>query len=783
LGPLALAIDDTQWLDSESAAALSYALRRLGETQLVCLFALRLDAETEFDMSQLGSVRVERLPVGPLSLGATQRMLLNALGVTYSRPVIRRLVETSGGNPFYALELARGFERAGGASDEPPALSRPLEALVGERLDAVPASSRRLLGLLSLVPEAPISLLAQLDVLDGLDEVAAAGIVDVGEGVVRFDHPLLSAGAYARLGPEERRGLHAALASALEDPVDRARHLAEATAVKSAETAAELARAATIAGDRGLSAVAADLLEDAVRATPDEDIALRRDRRLLEATFRVRSGSFERAGELLDELLPELPSGDERARALCLRAKVTGDIALQRDLLLRALDATEDPAIRAEINALLVRNFLYTGDLDDALGAARAGEEQARRTGDRSRVAASTTTRGLMEIWGTGAPAPDVLRSATQFAREGGELPTDTYSNPRTLLGARALYRHELDDARREYEIAATAADQAGDVDSLETFWWGLAQLEVRAGRYAIAHRYVESLRESSESFERRPLSVRWIEGVLAAYEGHVEEARDALDETLARAQEGENWFFDAYARSALALLHLSLGHAAAAVDVLEPVLTTRFVVEGDPGQTGILPLSAEAFALAGEQARAGELLALLEERGRELDHRWSLANAARCRGMLLRESGDLGRAVEVLTTALEQYDQISVPFERARALLALGATQRQARLRRAARESLEAARDTFHALGTRLWAGQALAELARIGGRAPSRGELTPNESRIAALVSEGKTNKEVAAELYIAERTVESALTQIYRKLGVRSRTELARALHDRN
>lgn len=782
LGPLALAIDDLQWVDAESADALSYALRRLGESRLPCVFALRLDEPTDLDASQLGALPVERLRVGPLSLGATQRLLLRELDVTYPRPVIRRLVETSAGNPFFALELARGVERRATA-DEPPALSQPLEALVADRLDSVSYSSRRLLGLLSVLPEAPLTLLDRLNALDALDEVVAAGIVDVVEGVARFDHPLLAAGAYARLGPQERRGLHAELAVELEDPVDRARHLAQSVVGPSPVVAAELAEAAVVARSRGLPAVAAELFAEAGRATPKGDLPARRERVLLEAACRAQCGSFERAGELLDDVIPGLQGGIERARALRLRATVTGDIALQRELLLSAVEETDDAALRSEANALLVRNYLYTGELEHALAAARSADEQALRSDDCARVAAGTTTRGLMEIWGTGQPDPEVFERARELARAGGELPSDTYSNPHTLVGARGLYRYELDVARESYTTAASQAEIVGDVDSLETYWWGLAQVEVRAGRLAEARSYVDRIVESAEAQDRRALSLRWIEGVLATFEGRVDEAREALDETLSRARAGENWFFVAYAGSTLALLELSLGRAAAAWTVLEPVIATAFVQRGDPGQTGVLPLAAEALALNRDMDRAAAVVELLEERGRELDHPWCLANAMRCRGLVLRERGELDTAVVALAAALERYDsQLPVPFERARTLLALGETQRRARQRRLARESLESAQRAFHALGTPLWEGQALAELARIGGRATSDGHLTPSEARIAALVVDGMTNKEVAAALSIADRTVESALTKIYRKLGVRSRTELARVLLDR-
>lgn len=782
LGPLALAIDDLQWIDPESAGALSYALRRLGERRLMCVFALRLDERTELDVRQLGALPVERLRVGPLSLGATQRLLLRELGVTYPRPVIRQLVETSAGNPFFALELARSVERGGGAG-EPPALSQTLEALVADRLDSVSSSTRRLLGLLSLLPEASLPLLDRLGCLATLDEVVAAGIVAVTDGVARFEHPLLAAGAFGRLGPEERRGLHAELADELDDPVDRARHLAQTVVGASSVAAAELVEAAAVARSRGLPAVAAELLAEAIRATPDGEDPARRERILLEAACRAQCGSFERAGELLDEVIPDLPRGIELARAVCIRANVTGDIALQRGLLLRAVEETDDPALRSEANALLVRNYLYTGDLVDALAAARTADQQARRTHDAARIAAATTTRGLMEIWGTGQPDPAVFDRARDLARQGGELPSDTYSNPHTLVGARALYRYELDVARESYATASSQAEIVGDVDSLETYWWGLAQVEVRAGRLADARAYVDRIVESAETQDRRALSLRWIEGVLATFEGRIADARDALEDTLFRAQSRQNWFFVAYARSTLALLELSQGHADAAVTALEPVVPTAFVQRGDPGQTGILPLAAEALALNGEPDRAASVVGLLEKRGRELDHPWCLANATRCRGLVLRETGELEEAVAALDAALERYDsQLSIPFERARTLLALGETQRRARRRRLARESLESAERAFRALGTPLWQRQALAELDRIGGRAPADGELTPREARIAALVGEGMTNKEVAAALYIADRTVESALTKIYRKLGVRSRTELARALHDR-
>ena len=151
----------------------------------------------------------------------------------------------------------------------------------------------------------------------------------------------------------------------------------------------------------------------------------------------------------------------------------------------------------------------------------------------------------------------------------------------------------------------------------------------------------------------------------------------------------------------------------------------------------------------------------------------------ARCRGLLQAAEGDLEAALASCEQALDVHERMPAPFERARTLLIYGTILRRIKRRKAAREAIEAALSIFEALPAPVWAGNARAELARIGGRAAHRDDLTPSERRIAELVAEGKTNKEVAASLFLADRTVESALTQIYRKLAVRSRTELAREL----
>jgi DNA-binding CsgD family transcriptional regulator len=198
-----------------------------------------------------------------------------------------------------------------------------------------------------------------------------------------------------------------------------------------------------------------------------------------------------------------------------------------------------------------------------------------------------------------------------------------------------------------------------------------------------------------------------------------------------------------------------------------------------EPAQRLELGDFLEALIAVGELDEAEEVIASWQERADTLDRAWALAILARCRALLLAARGDIEGAFASFERALTEHARSTDPFHHARTLLALGRTQRRAKRRGAARTTLDEALSVFERLGAPLWAEQTRAELARIGGRAPSRGELTEAERRIATLVAEGSTNREVAAALFLTVHSVETALTRVYRKLGVRSRAELAHLL----
>jgi DNA-binding CsgD family transcriptional regulator len=197
----------------------------------------------------------------------------------------------------------------------------------------------------------------------------------------------------------------------------------------------------------------------------------------------------------------------------------------------------------------------------------------------------------------------------------------------------------------------------------------------------------------------------------------------------------------------------------------------------GDPSIFRLSPELIEALIGVGNLHQAEVLVRELEDIGTNLDHPWARVTGARCRGFLVAALGDLSTAMEALERAIAEHDRLPQPFELGRTWMAIGMVQRRGKRKRPAREALERAVTIFETLGARLWVERARGELSRIGGRAPSPLALTPTEERVVQLAANGLTNREIAEQLFISVRTVESHLTKIFQKTGVTSRRELRR------
>jgi DNA-binding CsgD family transcriptional regulator len=307
-----------------------------------------------------------------------------------------------------------------------------------------------------------------------------------------------------------------------------------------------------------------------------------------------------------------------------------------------------------------------------------------------------------------------------------------------------------------------------------------LAVADYLAGRWQEAARVAEEGYEVALQTGQRPQQA-WalsMQALVRASFGREVEARLDAEEALTLAGERGMGVARIHAVWALGLLELSLGRPEETVRLFAPERERLLAAGvGEPGTIRFVPDEIEALVALGETDEAESLLAWLEERGRALDRASALAAAARCRGQLALARRNTDAALACFEEALRQHDRVHIPFDRARTLLAQGIALRQARRRRDARATLEEAQGAFASLGAVLWEQLTVAELHQIGGRRAAGDGLTPAEERVAALVAEGMTNKKVAAALFLTERTVEGHLTHVYRKLGVRSRAELAR------
>ena len=789
IGPVLVAVDDAQWLDTPTAAVLEFALRRLESEPIALLAAVRRE-EGRVALLELERAvpegRLRRLAVAPVSVGALQRLLRLRLGAALSRPTLLRVHEASGGNPFYALELARALERQGSELEAGRPLPIPddLHDIVRVRLAELPEQVQDMLLAVAALASPTVPLVRATTgsrgrPAPGLEAAEAAGVIELKGERIRFSHPLLGSTLYSRAEPARRRRLHRRLSRVVSDPEERARHLALAASGADDDVAEALDAAARHASVRGAPVAAAELAELAVEFTSEERDGDRRRRRLEASDYHFAAGALIRAHSILATLLDELPRGHARADVLLRLAYTSEEPETAAELLEQALrEAKGDDRLLSRVHAAHTASWPVRGGSRHALAHAHSALEHAERAGDRRLTVAALSGLALFEIW-AGQITSGLLERALALHQPGDELPD--YANPKRILALRLFYQGRLDEARTLFERVLAEAAARGDEPTCAVVRVRLADVEWRAGNWAQAAEHAAAAHEAAEQIGLEHLGHQSLyrKAIVDAYRGRIEEARAAAEEAVELSEAAQQTSARAIVLGVLGFLELSLGDAAAADRHLRPVLA--WLNEGD---MALAPFPASPYALealigVGELGPARELLNQFEREGRELESPWVLAVADRLRSLLEAAAGDLPRALVSLERALTKHEGMGWPFERARTLLALGQTQRRAKQKRAARESLQAALAVFEELGSPLWAEKARADLLRLGGRPRGTGELTPTEERVAALVGEGRTNREVAAALYVTERTVEGHLTRVYAKLGVRSRAELARRL----
>lgn len=782
--PTLVAVDDIQWLDQPSAAVLAYAARRLGDEPIRVLLAARRASTTSLDEAVDGT-RIETVSLGPLSAGALQRMFREELGDGLSRPLLHRVFTTSSGNPFHALELGRALARQANRVDPGSPLPVPetLAELVDQRLAALPETTARALRIAALSTDPTLPLLdAAMDEPVDLAPATTAKVVTVEHDRIAFSHPLLSSAIAANLTRPARQTIHRRLAEVSTDPEERARHLALSASEPDATIAAELEAAAGNARARGSPAAAAELLEHALRLSPPTDGGIVH-RTIAAADAHFETGDTSRALTLLEELSRDLPPGAERAEVLYRHAAVRGELDPDLDACIglyeRALaEPGLEPSLAARIHGDLAWLAIFVSDVSYGLRQAELAVALAERTDSRLARAEALTARAFVQTV-AGVPLPEgVLDSALALEASGERFRIDRC--PSLVVGVRHVWSGELEAARLRFESVRRRAIERGDETNASIVDYHLALIALQSGDVEHA---IERIREAAQLAHQtgvNTIEMRLAEALFHVHRGEAEAAVAAATGVLGTAERGGDRTNALRALAILGFLDVSRGRALDAHGHLARALELSGELEvGEPAFFWFVPDLVEALLSLDRPAEAEAALASFEAPARRLGHPWALASVDRCRGLIRVATGDAETGLADLRRSRDAYEQLPFPFELARTLLALGTAERRARHRRDARASLEAAREIFERLTATLWADRARAELERIGGRAPSGDELTPQERRVAALVAAGGTNREVAAELVVSVHTIEAALTRIYGKLRVRSRTELAARL----
>lgn len=784
-----IAVDDVQWFDAASAAALAYAARRLRDEHVRLLLARRAGTEPSVLEELKRTTGCSVLEVGPLDSTALHQVVQAHLEVALPRPLLSEVHQAAGGNPFYALEIVRTLTRSGVSVEagRPLPVPHSLRDLVHDRLLALPPASRDFLIAAAAHAQPTISITETASGVDraaGLDPARAARVVELEGDRIHFTHPLLAAGALELADPTRRAEIHACLAELLDDPEARAWQLASSVGRPDGAVADVLEEAAHHARARGAPRPAALLLDRAFELTAPEGSDVAHRRAIDAAYLHFESGDSPRAEAQLTEVIGRLPAGRVRARALVRLARVRSYMAQDEaaDLFLQAIDEAEDDSevLAVAHEGVATCLFRMRVRLAEAVEHADLAAHLALEKGDRALAAEALGSKLLPETLLGRDSAGDTLAQALEL--QDAATGRRVLAQPLWMASAYWWWTDSHERARDTNHHALNAARELGDESSAPYVLALTGFLDCILGDYDAALANARSGQElATQSGQPMPLAYNLaVESLAAAERGRPEDAAAAAERALALVPETAGRPAELAARWALGHVELARGNPEATAAALQPnVDLARREDFGEPGAMRFVVDHIEALVELGRGDEAGELLDWYEGHSRRLERFSALASCARCRGVLAAQTGALDDALGQFEAALEWHAKVLLPLDRGRTLLALGATQRRMKRRREARATLEEALAVFEGIGAALWAERARAELKRISGRAATPGALTPAEERVAALVAEGKTNREVAAALFVSERTVEGHLAHIFGKLGIRSRAEIASVL----
>jgi DNA-binding CsgD family transcriptional regulator len=786
--PLLVLVDDAQWLDGSSAAALLFALRRLEADRVGALIGLREGPSTLLDSGNISVLSLEGL-----DLEAAGELLAIRTGRPLPPAVVERLHRHAGGNPLALLEFASSLDQFGLEVNEVPIdLPLPVVTRVGrvyvDRIRNLPAPARAML-LLAAANDTdewlPVDRAARALGLVPTEIAAAEAerLVNVSEGRVEFRHPLVRSAVYGDAGPADRRTCHRALAAALPNTEAdrRAWHLALGSLGPDDSACAALEQAALRSRERSAYDVASRAFERAA------DLAVEDERRAhllqLAAESAWSAGLVSRAGELVERARKHERSPETAVALEHLRGHVSSRLGTVRQSqvilaagaeLARRVDNERAIVMLAEI----VNAAFYAGDPAAMQAAAERISTLAPEGPSLGCTFYAPVALGMALLFtGNETGGAALLRSAGNLA-----LSVEDFSeDPRLLVWAAMcpIWLRESGALRALIDRAVEVARGRAAIGLLPYLLSHVAIDQATTDRPAEAiasfHEVLELARETGQRTDLSAALARL--ACLEARMGLEAECRAHAHEALDLAGELGLGLCEIWATAALGELDLALGRPACALAAFErqsSLLDAHGIGDADlsPG-----PELVELYLRAGRRAVALRVASEYEQRAARKGQAWALARASRARAMTSSEE----TMEEHFERALERHEQTPDLFETARTCLAYGARLRRSRKRARAREQLRRAIDIFDGLRAEPWAAASRAELAATGEtvrrRNPStQDKLTPQELQIALVLAGGRTTRDAAGALFLSPKTVEYHLRSVYRKFGINSREELA-------
>lgn len=770
--PLLLRVDDVQWLDPSSRRAVAFVARRAADIGIAVIVVW-----SERDEPFEPWIGVPVLTVGELDR-ADALALARRAGVASG--VAEALVDAVGGNPLALIEAPAQLspDQRDGRDPLPAALpvGTRLETAYARRLDALPSATRDALLVAALsLDGATAPLRAVIGDLDVLAPAEDAGMIAVDARGLSFAHPIVRTAVDRAATPGARRAAHRALAAAVSGP-QRAWHLAAAAQAPDEELASELEKLGYDAAQRGAPATAATALARAAELSPDRGRAI--GRTVSAAAMAITAGRPARATALLDPVLaearePELRADVQLVRGLAIQQ--AGSPMAAFALLEAEADrvAEHDPARGAGLLTQAGVALVAHGSMDRLAGLA---ERALTLAPPEAELVPAVLHASALATLGEHARARTLLRARREALRA-----VDPTGPGHEILAVAALvhlWMEDYDDAERLLVWLVETCRERGAIVALAFPLSVFASLHIRRGSLREAARLSdEAVKLGEDAVGSFLHSVTLTTAAfVAANLGDAEACIQHAEEAGAIALRLDLTSTLACAEQALGFLALGAGDPAQAVVHLEAAREhTRRFGSRDPSFLYTHADLAEAYVRAGQPADAAAITGELAAGAAATDGAWAAAATARCR--LLIDGDD--RLDEHIAAALAAHSRLAQPFERARTQLCAGERLRRGRRRADARPHLAAAYATFAALGADRWAARAGHELRAAGGRRgerpPEADVLTAREREVCSLVAAGATNREVAASLHLSARTVEHHLRMAYRKLGVRSRTEM--------